>query len=209
MSYDTNLFAVDTTGVEKMGGFEIYPAGLYPAMMISATKKPNSKNNGAFIECVYQFTEGNMSGKKYTSRMNLWNETPQAVDIAKKELKSLRIALGLNDHTSDPAEFVHKPLVLDIGVKARKDDANKMENNLVNILPFGNAVASSAPQYAPQAQYVPQMPVAPPNAGWAPQPTSAPQPTYMAPGTAMPQQPQMPPAAFTPAPGAPPPWAAR
>lgn len=197
MSYDTNLFAVDTTGVEKMGGFEIYPAGLYPAMMISAAKKPTRDNSGAFIECVYQFTEGTMTGKKFTSRMNLWNANNQAVDIARRELKSLRIALGLGDHASDPAEFVHKPLVLDISVKARKDDASKMENNLVNILPFGNgpAVANPAPQYQAQPQYAPP-----------------PAPAYAAPPNWQPPQqqpPQMPPAAFTPAPGAPPPWAAR
>ena len=205
MSYDTNLFGVDTTGVEKMGGFEVYPAGLYPAMMVSAAKKPTKDNNGAFIECVYQFTEGNMTGKKFTSRMNLWNANSQAVDIARRELKSLRTSLGLGDHSSDPAEFVHKPLVLDISVKARKDDVLKMENNLVNILPYGNAVATSAPQYAPQPapppQYAPQpqqpaaysaAPSAPPN--WQP-PQQQPQ--------------QMPPAAFAPAPGAPPPWAAR
>jgi hypothetical protein len=144
-----------------------------------------------------------MTGKKFTSRMNLWNANSQAVDIARRELKSLRTSLGLGDHSSDPAEFVHKPLVLDISVKARKDDVLKMENNLVNILPYGNAppVATSAPQYQPQPAPPPQYQPPQQPVGYA-QPAQ--QPNWQPPA----QQP-MPPAAFAPAPGAPPPWAAR
>lgn len=151
--YDDNLFAVDTTGIEKMGGYEVYPAGLYNAVMIAASKKPTRDGNGAFIECVYQFIDGDYSGKKFTSRMNLWNANSQAVDIAKRELKSLRAAIGLTDQTSSLAEFVNKPLVLNIGAKARKDDPTKAENNLVSIEPYSGApsqvsqVANPAPQY--------------------------------------------------------------
>jgi hypothetical protein len=184
--YEDNLFAVDTTGVEKMGGFEIYPAGFYPAIMITANKKPTRDNNGAFIECVYQFIDGDMNGKKFTSRMNLWNANDQAVDIAKRELKSIRVALGLPDTESNPANFINRPLVLNIGVKARKDKPQEMENNLVNIEPYGNApaVANSAPQYrAPAPHYQPPQ-----------------RPQFV---------PQTPPPAFQPNGSAPPPWAAR
>lgn len=156
--YDDNLFAVDTTGVEKMGGYEVYPAGMYNAIMVTASRKPTKDGNGAFIECVYQFIDGDFSGKKFTSRMNLWNANAQAVDIAKRELKSLRAAIGLHDQTSNLAEFVNKPLALNISAKARKDDPTKAENNLVSIEPYSGApsqlgaVANPAPQYQPQQQ---------------------------------------------------------
>lgn len=203
--YEENLFAVDTTGIDKMGGFEIYPAGLYPAIMISASKKPTRDNNGAFIECVYQFVDGDVNGKKFTSRMNLWNSNTQAVDIAKRELKSIRIALGLNDHASNLADFVNKPLVLNISVKARKDDAQKMENNLVSIEPYSGAPAQAAPAYQPQPQppqwVQPQvMPgvAQPPN--WQPPQQQAPQTFQQPAGQIAP--------AFQPNTSAPPPWAA-
>ena len=160
MYQDDNIFNVDTSNVEKMGGYEVYPAGMYNAIMISAAKKPTSKNDGMFIECVYQFVDGDYNGKKFTSRLNLWNQNSTAVDIAKRELKSLRAAIGLADTESSLQQFINKPLVLNISVKARKDDPTKAENNLVSIEPYRGApsqVANPAPpaHFAPQPQGLP------------------------------------------------------
>lgn len=210
MSYDDNLFAVDTTGVEKMGAYEVFPAGLYPAIMVTASKKATKDGTGGFIECVYQFIDGDVSGKKFTSRLNLWNANQQTVDIAKRELKSLRAALGLSDTTSNLAEFVNKPLVLNITVKKRKDDPEKMENQLVSIDPYNGApaVVNPAPQYAHNPQPVaPQFgnAVAPQALGYAPPgPTTGQPPNWQQPQQT---QGQMPPA-FQPGNGAAP-WERR
>lgn len=191
---NSNLFAVDTTGVDKMGGFEVYPSGLYNAVLVSASKKPTKDGNGAFIECVYQFIDGDFTGKKFTSRMNLWNANTQAVDIAKRELKSLRAATGNHDQESNLAAFVNKPVVLNISAKARKDDPTKAENNLVSIDPYTGApsqvsqVAVSAPQYQPPQQAT---------LGFA----------QMQPPAQQPRPPMQPaPAAFQPNGSATPPW---
>ena len=158
--YEDNLFAVDTTGVSAMGGYELFPAGLYPAMMVSASKKPTKDGNGAFIECVYQVTEGEMAGKKFTSRVNLWNQNAQTVDIAKRELKSLKVALGLPDTEGRTELFMHKPVILNIGVKPRKDKPQELENNLIAIEPYGGAPVQQAPAGYAQAPmaYQPQQP---------------------------------------------------
>lgn len=203
MSFEQNLFDVDTTGTEKMGGYEVYPPGDYPAMMISASKKETKNRDGAFVECVYQFIEGAHTGKRFTSRMNLWNSNQQAVDIAKRELKSIRSALGLPDNASDLTLFVNKPLVLRLNAKPRKDDPARVENNLIAIEPYGAApqVAGPAPAYQPQP--MPQV-AQPPNWQTAAQ---QPQQQWQPP---MQQQPtQMPPPAFQPNGAAAPPWAQR
>lgn len=199
--FEQNLFDVDTTGVEKMGGYEVYPPGDYPAMMISASKKATRNNDGYFVECVYQFIEGDHTGKRFTSRLNLWNSNKTAADIAKRELKSIRAALGLPDNASDLTMFVNKPLVLRLTAKPRKDDPSRVENNLIAVEPYGSAVATPAPAYQPQP--MPQV-AQPPN--WQ-QPAQQPQQQWQPP---MQQQPaQMPPPAFQPNGSAPPPWAAR
>lgn len=198
MSYEQNLFDVDTTGTEKMGGYEVYPPGDYPAMMISAAKKATRNNDGYFVECVYQFIEGAHTGKRFTSRMNLWNSNAQAVDIAKRELKSLRAALGLPDNASDLTLFVNKPVVLRLNAKPRKDDPARVENNLIAIDAYGQQVANPAPAYQPPSQQYQQ------------QPNNYTQPAQQPPQQWQPpQQPQMPPPAFQPNGSAPPPWAAR
>ena len=185
---NSNLFAVDTTGVDKMGGFEVYPSGLYNAILTSASKKPTKDGNGAFIECVYQFIDGDYAGKKFTSRMNLWNANSQAVDIAKRELKSLRAATGNHDQESNLAAFVNKPVLLNISAKARKDDPTKAENNLVSIEPYTGApsqvaaVATPAPQYQPTPQQ--QMPFAQQPMQQRPAPAMQPQPPAFQPNGA-------------------------
>ena len=205
--FEQNLFDVDTTGVEKMGGYEVYPPGDYPAMMISASKKATRNNDGYFVEGVYTFIEGDHSGKRFTSRLNLWNSNKTAADIAKRELKSIRAALGLPDNASDLTLFVNKPMVLRLTAKPRKDDPSRVENNLIAVEPYGSApqVANPAPAHQPPQQPVgyAQPAAQPPN--WQPpaqQPTQQWQPPVQQPA-------QMPPPAFQPAAGAPPPWAAR
>jgi len=195
MYQDDNIFNVDTTNVEKMGGYEVYPAGLYNAMLISASKKATAKNDGMYIECVYQFIDGDYNGKKFTSRMNLWNQNSQAVDIAKRELKSLRAAVGLPDTESNLQQFINKPLVLNISAKARKDDPTKAENNLVSIEPYSGApsrVANPAPpaHFAPQPQPQPQQMAMP----------------HMTPPQMQQPTAQTPPPAFQPQPGGAMPW---
>jgi hypothetical protein len=201
--YDQDLFAVDTTGVEELGSYEVFPAGLYPAVMVSASKKPTRNNDGYFIECVYSIIEGQHTGKRFTSRMNLWNSNPTAVGIAKRELKSLRKALGLHDTESNLQQFVNKPMVLNISAKARKDDPSKAENNLIGIEAYGQQ-AHPAPTAPQQFNGMPQQ---------APQPTfqqPAPQQPWGAVGAPVAQPaPQMPPQqpAWQPQPGQTPPWA--
>lgn len=184
--YDDNLFSVDTTGVQEMGGYEIFPSGLYPAIMVSATKKMTKNEQGAYLECVYQIIDGDFNGKKFTSRMNLWNENKTAVEIATRELKSLRVALGLHDQEGRTSEFVNKPLVLDIGVKPRKDKPSEVENNLLKIIPYSGAPAqvSQVANPAPAYQQPPQQ-FAPPPAYQAQPQQFAPPPAYQ-PNTAKP-----------------------
>jgi hypothetical protein len=178
--YDDNLFAVDTSGVDAMGGFEVYPAGIYPAMMISASRKEAKTPGNYFLECTYQFIEGDYAGKKFTSRLNLWNSNAQAVEIAKRELKSLRIALGVSDHDGSTQSFLHKPVLLNITVKSRKDKPDQAENNLIGIEAYGGGAMPAAspvqqpsyqPQPAPQPTFQQPAPQVPPPANqWAPQP---------------------------------------
>ena len=198
--YDDNLFAIDTTGIDAMGGYEIFPAGLYPAVMISASKKPTKNNDGAFLECVYQIIDGEMQGKKFTSRLNLWNQNTQAVDIAKRELKSLRLALGLHDQEGRTSEFINKPLVLNITVKPRKDKPDQAENNLIGIEPYNGAPAQPAPVQMQMPMQMPQQPAAIPQQ-YVQAPVQHP-PQAMAPRL----QPQPAAPAYPPAAGATPPW---
>ncbi len=217
-SYDENLFDCDTTGVSEMGAYEVFPSGQYPAIMITAGRKPTKDGNGAYLECVYQIIEGEFTGKKYTSRMNLWNANQQSVDIAKREMKSLKVSLGLPDTEGRTSMFINKPLVLNLGLENRKDDqgkpTDKPQNRLVSIEPYGQAVQqpSSAPP-PPAYQQPQQQNYAPPPQNYAPPPQN-----YVPPQQPMHQQPQAQvpsrvapavPPAYQPNGNQPPPWQAR
>lgn len=204
-----NLFAVDTAGVDTLGGYEVFPAGMYPAVMVSAAKKATSRNDGSwFIECVYSIIDGPHSGKRYTSRMNLGNANTTAVEIAKRELKSLRKALGLGDQVSDLGSYVNKPLVLNITAKPRKDDPSKAENNLIGIEPYGAQGSPTAPQQY-NGTHAPTPPFPPSQPGPAPVPPQQWMPAPAVAGTAPPMPPQQPQQQqWQPQPSQTPPWAA-
>lgn len=149
------LFATDTTGVGEMGGFEVYATGKYPAYMLSVVKEATKDGDGAFLKCIYQFFDCALEGKQYTSRINLWNKSPKAVEIAQKEIKALRIALNLSDNEADESKYINQPVILDIVARNKRVDGKptaEMENNLNKIEPYGQQQTAQAAPQAPAAQ---------------------------------------------------------
>ena len=179
---DDNIFGeFDTTGVSELSGFELLPAGKYPAILTSATRKPTKDQTGAFAECVYTIIEGAYTGKRFTSRLNLWNSNQDAVRIAKSELKSMRKALGLPDNEGRLSAFLSQPMVLDITLTNRKENGRptaELQNNLNAIDQYkGPGTTMGLVTEVQVIQQAPRQPSGPAAGGFAPPPANfAPQP---------------------------------
>lgn len=77
------------------GAPEAVPAGWYNVMMDESEMKPTKDGAGAFLQCRFNIADGQYSGRKLFSRLNLKNLNPVAVEIAYKELSAIAHAVGV------------------------------------------------------------------------------------------------------------------
>ena len=84
------------------GGVQVYEAGKYLVAITNSEKKPVAgagNENKFYLEFELTFQAGELQGSKYITRLNLWNDKPQAVEIAAKELSAICHVTGVMDMT--------------------------------------------------------------------------------------------------------------
>lgn len=111
-----NLGNYDATGGQTMGERSALPAGEYVAAMVKSDQSdPNAKGN-SYINCEFEVTDGEHKGRRFWSRLNLWNDNAQAVEIAQRELNSICHAVG-RLRVNDTEELHGIPMRVKLGVK--------------------------------------------------------------------------------------------
>lgn len=116
MSIFTEAFA-DTNGTYQVGSiepvtFSDVPAGEYRAMITDTEEKINSKATGKFLQLTLSIIDGAFKGQKLFTILNLVNQNPVAVKIAKGELESICRATGVVGVLKDQAQIINKPMVV-------------------------------------------------------------------------------------------------
>ena len=148
----------------------LIPAGNHTALIESATVE-TTKNGGKKISLAIQIIEGDSKGRKIWPNLNIINKTPAAVQIAKRNLKAIFQALGVQvtQPINDLAILAgmiptHKALVITVAIQKTDWDGssvvNGKQNEVTGYSPVGGVVASApSPSAAPQPT-APQQPVA-------------------------------------------------
>lgn len=178
-------------------GQPLIAPGVYPAMMVeSEPSQPNEKGN-SYLKCVFEICDGPHKGVKLTHRLNLWNQTPKAVEIATQEFSAMCHAVmdeAERSAVSDSSQLHNRPMEVTVAVEGytKTDGSQGNSNKLTKFARLGTAQSGmasvhSAPQPQPQAQPQPQ----PQPTQYAPQP----QPTQYAPQAEVAPQAQPMPAA--------------
>lgn len=106
----------DPTGGEVMRGFEPLPIGEYTAAIVKSDRsEPNAKGNRR-LDIEFNVTDGEFSGRRFWTSLNLWNDNQQAVEIAFREFNAIKHACGrLN--VSDSSELHGIPMRIYVGAK--------------------------------------------------------------------------------------------
>ena len=84
------------------------PSGEYLAHITDSDMKPTKKNDGEYLELEYTVIEGDCKGRKVWARLNLDNPNAQTVDIANRQMASIREATGVVN-PQDSTELHYKP----------------------------------------------------------------------------------------------------
>lgn len=96
---------------EAQADFSAIPTGEYPAVIVDSDMKPTKKNDGQYLELVHEITAGDFKGRKVWGNLNLDNPNAQAVEIANRQMASIREATGVMNPT-DSQQLHYKPMVI-------------------------------------------------------------------------------------------------
>lgn len=115
-----NLAGFNANTVEPNSEFEAIPAGKYLAAITNSEMKPTKNGGGAYLELTFQVIEGEFKGRMLWARLNLENQNPTAVKIARGDLSAICRAVNVLE-PRDSNELHNLPLVISVKQKARPD----------------------------------------------------------------------------------------
>ena len=122
-------------------GYEIIPAGEYPAVITASEMKDTKSGTGKYLNLQWQIIDGKYKGRVLFSMIHLFNQNPTAVEIAKKTLNTIALCCGLSE-VRDSAELHNTPMNIKIAVK--EDPAYGPKNEIKNYKPIGKVQQKSA-----------------------------------------------------------------
>lgn len=139
---------------------ELIPAGEYQAIIVASGAKPEDPQTaegfvisrtgkGAYLPMTFEICEGEFKGRQIRKNFNLMNNNPDAVRIARGEMKQLLMALNWDfvNRPTGPKETneIHMiPLVIKITQEENKQTGD-LQNNIKKFIAPGG-VATAAPQ---------------------------------------------------------------
>ena len=146
LNFDANEVAPST-------GFEPIPVGKYVAVINDSEEKENRAGNGSYLQLEFEIVEGSYVGRKLWVRLNLNNQNPDAVRMARADLSAICHAVNVL-RSSDSCELHNIPLV--ITVRCKKDkNTDEIVNEVRGYESREAAAQPKAPAPAPVKAAVP------------------------------------------------------
>lgn len=138
----------DANTVEPNAGFSPLPAGKYLAVITEDEMKETSNGRGRYLRLTFEIVDGEYSGRRIWTNLNLENENPKAVQIARGDLSAICRAVGVMQ-LRDSVELHNIPMV--ITVRCKTDAiSGEIRNEIKGYEPKNTAAptATAAPQTA-------------------------------------------------------------
>lgn len=128
--------------VEPSTGFAPIPAGDYAAVITEDEMKETRNGKGRYLQFTFEIIEGEYSGRKLWTRLNLENENMEAVKIARADLSAICRAVNVMQ-LQDTVQLHNLPLVISVRLKKNKE-TEEMQNEIKGY--------ENRQSYAPNAQ---------------------------------------------------------
>lgn len=96
--------------------FDVIPAGEYRACIVDSMVQATKTGTGKFLNLEISILSGPHAGRKVFDRLNIWNPSPKAVEIAKATLSAICRAVGVLT-PKDSQELHNRPLIIKLGVR--------------------------------------------------------------------------------------------
>lgn len=124
-----NLQGFDAATVERQASFELLPSGNYRVVITRSELKTTRAGDGKYLALTMQILSGKHMNRFLFDNLNITNQNPKTVAIAKSRLAEICEAVGVIT-PGDSSELHDKPFVAVVSVGKRKDtgeDQNKIK----------------------------------------------------------------------------------
>lgn len=101
------------------------PIGKHPVIIESDEVKPTKNNDGGYLQLNLRIIDGPNAGTTGGYRLNLYNNSQQAVEIAHKQLSAVCHVVGVFQILNDCSVLHNKPFLVEVG--PQKGDPNYTE----------------------------------------------------------------------------------
>ena len=144
-----NLTGKFNPEAEAAADFSAIPSGEYLAHVVDSDMKPTKKNDGEYLELVHEILDGEFKGRRIWANLNLDNPNAQAVEIANRQMASIREATGVLNPT-DSQQLHYKPMVIRVdftpsGTTQKNGYTTNKDTNEIKSWKKAEGVASTAP----------------------------------------------------------------
>ena len=114
----------DASQGEQMSDRSALPAGEYLAAIARSDVSDTKKGDGRKVDLEFEVLDGPHRGRRFWSMLNLWNPSPDSVEMAQRELNSICHAVG-KLRVTDTEELHGIPMLVKLGFQ--KDNAERNE----------------------------------------------------------------------------------
>lgn len=170
----------DATKFDPTQGVPAMPVGKHPVVIVDSEVKATSDNTGGMLVLTLQIIDGPAKGQKGAYRLNLYNQSQQAVEIAHRQLSAVCHAIGVFQ-VQDSQQLHNVPFMVDVTLQKDPEAAKKGYTEVSRVYDRngnepGKPPQGGAAQPAAGGQWGGQ-----PAAGGAPQTTQQPPPAASGP----------------------------
>lgn len=122
----------DATGIDpsQMGGQ--LPVGKHPVIIVDSEVKPTKDNSGGMLVLELSIIDGPSKGQRGNYRLNLYNASQQAVEIAQRQLSAICHVTGVFK-VQDSSQLHNIPFMVDVALQKDKEAAAKGYTEVVRV----------------------------------------------------------------------------
>jgi len=102
---------------EAMDDYSVIPAGVYNSQIVKSEIVETKAKNGSLLKLQFKVIDGQFKGRIVFGQYNISNPNPQAVEISRKQIKTLCDAVGKPNGFQDTNEIHNIPLEIKVGIK--------------------------------------------------------------------------------------------
>lgn len=142
-----DIIGSDYDDIETTGSFEPIPAGDY-RLLIEDAEWRDSRSGGRYVNLTMVVIEGEHEHRRIFDMLNLVNSNETAVKIAKQNLKSLCLAMGMQGAPQSIEDLKDKPFWAKVKIQPAKDGYDAKNRIAAYLFPSQTESKASAPQQA-------------------------------------------------------------